>query len=139
MPQREIVRKDTTVDTTSSKTDIPNSEGFGYAPKVYTDPKYAINLSPTETKCSESEEAQQNFIGEYCAKCIKKHNRCWCNGSDWDVDLMEIELPNSPATNFSNITNTIKQPNSLKQISIRQPPPGWTKFRSSIINKSNNA
>ena len=43
MPQREIVSKDTTVDTTSSETDIPNGEGFGYAPKVYTDPKYAAN------------------------------------------------------------------------------------------------
>ena len=51
---------------------------------------------------------------------------------------MEIEPPNSPATNPSNKTNTIQQPNSLKQISIRQPPPGWLKFRNSITNKGNN-
>ena len=57
MSQREIVSKDTTVDNTSSETDIPNGEGFGYAPKVYTDTKYAANLSPTETECSELEAA----------------------------------------------------------------------------------
>ena len=72
MPQREIVSRDTTVDnTTSSKTDIPNGEGFGYASKVYTDPKYAATLSPAKTKCSASEAAQKNFIGESCENCIK--------------------------------------------------------------------
>ena len=59
MPQRETVGKDTTVDTPSSETDIPNDKGFGYAPKVYTDPKYAANLSPTETECRESEAVQK--------------------------------------------------------------------------------
>ena len=86
-------------NTSSSETDIPNCEGFGYASKVYTDPKYAAILSPTETKCSASEAAQKNFIEEYCEKCIKKHERSWCNGSDWDADLMDIEPPNSPTTN----------------------------------------
>ena len=107
--RRETVSKDTVVDnSTSSGTDIPNGEGFGYAPKIYTDPKFAATLPQIKTECSESETAQNNFIGEYCTKCIKKHNRCWCNGSDWDVDLMEVEPPNSPTTNLSNKT---KQPN----------------------------
>ena len=116
-PRREIVNIDT-ADTTSLEMDIPNGEGFVYAPKVFTNQNYAATLPQTETECSDLEVVQNNFIGEYCEKCIKKHNRCWCNGSDWDVDLMEVELPNSPTTNPSNKT---KQPNSLTQISIRQP------------------
>ena len=68
MPQSEIVCKDTTVDTTSSETDIPNGKGFGYAPKVYTDLKYAANLSPTATKFSESEVVQKNFYRRVLCK-----------------------------------------------------------------------
>ena len=113
-PQREIISKDTTVDnTTSSETDIPNGEGFGYAPKAYTDPNHAATLSPTETEYSASKATQKIFIWEYCAICIKKYERCWCNGSDWDANLMDIEPPNSPATNPSNKTNMNKRPSSL--------------------------
>ena len=71
--------------------------------------------------------------------CIKKHNRCWCNGLDWDGDLMEVEQPNSPLINPPDTTNSTKGPNSLKPVSIRQPPPGWSEFRKGTINKSNNA
>ena len=126
-------------NSTSSETDIPNGEGLSYSPKVYTDPKYAATLPQTETNCSASEAAQKNFVGEYCAKCIRKHNRCWCNGSDWDTDLVDIEPPNSPDTNPSNTTNITKRLNSLKQVSIRQPPPGWPKCRNGATNKSNKA
>ena len=72
-------------------------------------------------------------------KNVLKHNRCWHKGSDWDEDLMKVELPKSPTINQSNKTNTIKHPNSLTLISIRQPPPGCSEFKRSIINKSNNA
>ena len=99
-PQKEIKGKDTTIDnSTSSETDIPNGEGFGYVPKNFTDPN-----SPTETEHSAPEGPQKKFIGEYCAICIKKYERCWCNGSDWDADPMDIEQPSSPATN-PNKTN----------------------------------
>ena len=48
-PRREITTRDTTVDNnTSSETDIPHGEGFGYAPRVFTDPEYANTLPLTE-------------------------------------------------------------------------------------------
>ena len=44
-PRRETGSKDTVDDNSnSSETDIPNGEGFGYAPKIYTDPKFAATL-----------------------------------------------------------------------------------------------
>ena len=48
-----------------------------------TNPNYVATLPQTETESSELEVMQNNFIGEYCEKCIKKYNRCWCNGLDW--------------------------------------------------------
>ena len=49
MPRRESTRRDTTVDnTTSSETDISNGEGFGYPPRVCTDPEYENTLPLTE-------------------------------------------------------------------------------------------
>ena len=80
--RREIVNTVTTADTTSSETGIPNRKGFGYAPKVFTNPNYVATLPQTETECSVLEVVQNNFIGEYFEKCIKRHNRCWCNR--WD-------------------------------------------------------
>ena len=94
-PGREIVNIDTAAVTTSSEMDIPNGEGFAYAPKVFTNPNYVATLPQTETECSDLEVVQNNFVGEYCEKCVKKHKRCWCNRLDWDVDPMEVEPPNS--------------------------------------------
>ena len=105
---------------------------------MYTDPKYAATLSPTEAKCSASEAAQKYFMEEYCEKCIKKHKRCWCNGSDWDADLRDMEPPNSPATNPIK-TNTNKRSSSLKQVQIWQSPPGWSKCRNGATNECNKA
>ena len=138
-PRRETGSKDIVVDnSTSSETDIPNG-GFGYAPKIYTDPKLTATLPQIETECDETETAQKDFIGEYCVTCIKKYNRCWCNGLNWDVDLMEVEQPNSPPVNPTDTTNPTKRPNSIKLVSIRQPPPGWSEFRKGTLNKSNIA
>ena len=66
-------------------------------------------------------------------------DRYWYNGLDWDEDLIEVKLPKSPTIDLSDKTNTIEQPNSLTLILIRQPPPGWSTFRRSVINKSSNA
>ena len=51
---------------------------------------------------------------------------------------MEVELPKGPTNQTINKTNNAKQLNSLKLVSIRQPPPGWLEFRS-VINKSSKA
>ena len=91
--------------------DIPNGEGFACAPEIYRDPKFAATLPQIKTECDETETAQKDFIGEYCSTCIKKYDRCWCNRSDWDIDLMEVEQTNNPPI---NLTNPTKRPNSFK-------------------------
>ena len=57
-PRREIVDIDTSVDSTNSETDLPNGEGFGYAPKVFTNPEYVATLPQMETESSELEVTQ---------------------------------------------------------------------------------
>ena len=52
---------------------------------------------------------------------------------------MEVELPKHPTNQNINKTNNAEQLNSLTLVSIRQPPPGWSEFRRSVINKSNKA
>ena len=71
---------------------------------------------------TEEEEDRVNFIGEYGEKCIGKHDRCWCNSSDWDEDLIDIENP-------TNNTNPNLDSKKTSQISFRQPPPGWSESR----------
>ena len=73
-----------TVDSTNSETDIQDGEGFAYAPKVFTNPNYAVTIPLTELEKSEVELTNTNFIGEYCSECVKKYDRCWCDKSDWD-------------------------------------------------------
>ena len=87
------------------------------------------------------EIVQSKYIGEYCEKCVNKYNRCLCNVSDWDEDLMEVELPKSPTNDQnSNKTNHAKQPNNLTSVSIRQSPSiGLSEFRRSVINQSKNS
>ena len=46
-------------------------EGLGYPPQVFTDPELATNIPHTE-----KEDDRVNFMGEYCEKCIGKHDRC---------------------------------------------------------------
>ena len=48
---------------------------------------------------------------------------------------MEVEQPNSPPINPTDTTNPTRRPNSLKAVSIKQPPPGWSEFRKGTINK----
>ena len=74
-PQKDITGKDTTIDnSTSSETDIPNGKGFGYAPKIFTDPNLAATLSPTATEHSAPEGPQKKFIGntvQYASRNMK--------------------------------------------------------------------
>ena len=124
--RKEVTKRDTTVDhTTNSKTDIPNGEWFGYPPRVFTDPEYANTLPLTEND-SEPEVTQSDFIGDYCDKCINKHNWWWCNNLDWEPDLLDVEPPTNSVNN--------KGP---KQAQIRQPPPGWPKCKTKSTNKGN--
>ena len=105
-PRREAVNRDNLVDSITSETDILDGEGFAFAPKVFTNPNFVATVPQAEIEGSDP--VQGNFIGEYCEKCANKYNRCWCNGSDWDEDLMEVELPKGPTNNQGNKTNNTK-------------------------------
>ena len=90
--QREVMSSNNNTNT-NSETDVPVGEGLGYPLQVFTDPEFATNVSHSEDELSIVEEIRLNFIREYCKKCTGKHYRCWCNSSDWDEDLIDIENP----------------------------------------------
>ena len=119
--------------TTSSETDIQDGEGFSYPSKIFTNPEFAKTILLTESDDDEIEVINPNFIGEYCSKCAKKYNRCWCYKSDWDDDLMEIETPNSPTKSLTMHKNF-----NLTMVLNRQPPPGWVEYRRCVTKQTTN-
>ena len=126
------------VDSTNSETDIQDGEGFAYAPKVFTNHNYAATIPLTESENSEVELTNKDFIGEYCGECVKKYDRCWCDKSNWDEELMEVEAPKG----LTNGPNT-KQPNIQRKrnvtvVPIRQPPPSWVEYRRCITKQDTN-
>ena len=135
--RKEMVSVDM-VDSTNSETDIQNREGFAYAPKIYTNPNYAVTVPLTEFEDNELELVPKNFIGEYCGECAKRYNRCWCEKSDWDEELMEVETPKDPTTNnpSSDQNNIQKQPINITLVPIRQLPPGWVEHRRHVVKQS---
>ena len=108
---------------------VPVGEGLGYPPQVVIDQKYATNISHTEEEeLNNVEENRLNFIGKYCEKCVGTHNMCWCNSSDWDEGLVDIENPTNADTTLES-----KRPSPT---SFRQPPSRWAEFRRRTISKS---
>ena len=73
-PRREVVKIDNSVDSTSSKTNISDGEGFAFASEVFTNPSFVTTVP--QTKIEGSNPEQGNFIGKYCDKCANKYNRC---------------------------------------------------------------
>ena len=124
-----------TVDSTNSETDIEDGEGFAYAPNIFTNPSYATTMPLTESEDYEVELTYKNFIGEYCGECVKRYDRCWCDKSDWDEELMDMETPkgltNIPNTNQPTIQ---RQPINMTVVPIRQPPPGWVEYRRCVVS-----
>ena len=118
------------------ETDIQDGEGFAYAPKIFTNPNYDTTKPLTESKSSEVKVTNKNFIGEYCGGCVKRYNRCWCDKSDWDENLMEVETPkgltNGPYTKQPNIQRKL----NVTVVPIRQPPPGWVEFRRHLTKQN---
>ena len=136
--RKEMVSADM-VDFTNSEMDIQDGEGFAYAPKIYTNSNYAITVPLTESEDNELELVPKNFIGENCGECAKRYNRCWCDKSNWDEELMEVETPKGPTTNnpSSDQNNTQKQPINIILVPIRQPPPGWVEYRRCTVELMN--
>ena len=69
---------------------------------------------------------------------MKKYDRYWCDKSNWDEELMEVEAPKG----LTNGPNT-KQPNIQRKLNvtvvpIRQSPPGWVEYRKCITKQDTN-
>ena len=76
-------------DNTMTETDVPVGQGLRYPPQVFTDPEFAATVPQMEEEVSNNK-----FIGKYsdaCAKCGETY--CWCNSSDWEEGLLDIEKP----------------------------------------------
>ena len=116
-------------DNTNSETDVLVGEGLGYPPQVFTDLEYAANVSNTEEEeLNNVEWNRSKFIGNYCNKCVGTHDRCWCNSSNWEEELVGIENPTN-----ADPTLESKRPSPT---SYRQPPSGWAEYRRKTISKS---
>ena len=65
----------------------------------------------------------RNVLGRYCKfsnKCGKTH--CWCNSSDWEEGLLNVEKQNSNPS-------IAKTPSPT----IRKPPVGWSALKHKVI------
>ena len=108
----------------ASETDVPSGQGFGYPPQIFTNTTYTATMTHTE---SEGEvEQERKYLGKYCKfcdRCGKTH--CWCNSSDWDERLINVDGPNSNPS-----VEKIPSP------TVRKPPVGWSTFRCRIIREA---
>ena len=103
----------------TSKTDVPVGQGFRNPPKVFTDPRYAATVPHTEEE--EEQPSKSKFLGRYCEfydKCGETY--CWCNSSDWEEGLLNVENPSS-------------NPSIEKTPSPRKPPVGWAAQRCRLV------
>ena len=92
-PQREMGSSHEE-NNTMSETDVPVGQGLGYPSQIFTDPEYAATVPQMEEE--EKEVSNNKFLGKYhelCAKCGETY--CWCNSSDWEEGLLDVEKPNA--------------------------------------------
>ena len=109
--------------TSNSETNIQNGKGFSYPPEICTNPDLANTIPLTDTD-NDVDVTNPNFVEELFKECVKKYNRCWYYKSDWDQDLIDVEVPKAPTKRSNNSQNL-----SIAIIPIRQPPPGWVEYR----------
>ena len=92
-PCREMTDMQTEENT--SETDVPVAQGFRYSPHVFTDSRYAAVVPHMEEE-EEKQASNSKFLGRYCEFCNKcGKTYCWCNSSDWEEGLLNIDKPNS--------------------------------------------
>ena len=74
----------------------------------------------------EEEEEQaggSKFLGRYCEFCDKcGETYYWCNSSDWEEGLLNVEKPNSNPSIEKTPSPT-----------VRKPPTGWAAQRHRVI------
>ena len=110
--KRKAPLKVTSIQTkdNTSETDVPVGQGFEYPPQVFTDPRYAATVPYMEEEEEQSDKSK--FLGRYCEFCDKCGKLyCWCNSSDWEEGLLNVENPSS-------------NPSIEKISSPRKPPIG---------------
>ena len=105
-----------------SETDVPVGQGFRYPPQIFTDPGYAAVVS--HMKEEEKEQlGNDKFLGRYCEFCDKcGKTYCWCNSSDWEEGLLNVEKP----TCNPSIEKTPSP-------TITKPPVGWPEHRCKLV------
>ena len=69
--------------------------------------------------------SNNKFLGKYCEFCAKcGETYCWCNSSDWEEGLLDVENPKAD-TNPS----LEKTPSPI----IRKLPAGWVEQRHRTV------
>ena len=105
----------------TSETDVLVGQGFRYPPQVFTDPRYAAAIPHMEEE--EEEVGNNKFLGRYCEFCDKCGGTyCWCNSSDWEEGLLNVEKSNSNPSIEETLSPT-----------IRKPPVGWATLRHRVV------
>ena len=108
------VRNSHEENNTTSETDVPGGQGLRYPPQVFTDSEYAAAVPYMEEE--EEQSGNNKFLGKYCEFCEKcGETYCWCNSSDWEEGLLDVEKPNANPSIEKTPSPT-----------VRKPPAGWT-------------
>ena len=119
-PNRDV-RSSHEENNTTSETDVPICQGIRYPPQVFMDPEYAAAVPHTEEE--EEQSGNNKFLGKYCEFCKKCGEMyCWCNSSDWEEGLLNVEKPNANPTIEKSPSPT-----------IRKPPAGWAEQRHRVV------
>ena len=124
-PHKEMTNMQTEDNT--SKIDMPVGQGFRYPSQVFTDPRYAAVVPYMEEE--KEKEQESKFLGrccEFCNKCGKTH--CWCNSSDWEEGLLNVE-------DQSSNPSIEKTPSPT----VRKPPMGWAAQRHRVVMAAEQA
>ena len=96
-----------------SEKDVPVGQGFRYSPQVFTDPRYGAKVPHMEEE--EEQAGKSKFLGRYCEFCDKcGKTYCWCNSSDWEEGLLNVEKTNSNPSIEKTPSPT-----------VRKTPIGW--------------
>ena len=107
-----------------SETDVLVGQGLRYSPQVFTDPEFAATVPQMEEE--EEEVSNNKFIGKYCDTCAKYgETYCWCNSSDWEEGLLDVDNPNA------NTNPSLEKTPSPKN--NRKPPAGWVEHRCRTV------
>ena len=104
-PCRDMTNMQTEDNT--SETNVPVGQGSRYPPQVFTDPRYAAMVPHMEEE-EEEQAGNSKFLGryyEFCDKCGEMY--CWCNSSDWEEGLLNVEELNSNPSIEKTLSPTV--------------------------------